>query len=333
MAAVQARTSTFATTRRSRSCSSALLESYRDWGGTAQPPQIAIVDWREVPTWSEFELLRDAFTAAGVPTLIADPRDLVFDGRALTGGGHADRPRLSPRPHQRHRRRAPTSAARWSTPIARRAVCVANTPALQDLAQEGVLRGADRRALRGALHPGRARRHRRARAVDARRPRASWPTICAGGGEQLVLKPNDEYGGTGVTLGWETSERAVGRGDRPRAPGTGTRLGRAGADQHPPGDVPGVRRGRRRRRARHAGGLRAVSVSRAGRGLPDAAERDRASPTSRPAAARCPPSSSTAKGHRWRCQHCLEPFRRSSTPGARNAVEVCLAIKPERRSR
>jgi uncharacterized circularly permuted ATP-grasp superfamily protein len=26
--------------------------------------------------------------------------------------------------------------------------------------------------------------------------------------EQLVLKPNDEYGGTGVTLGWETSERA-----------------------------------------------------------------------------------------------------------------------------
>src|SRR5262249_14027078 len=25
--------------------------------------------------------------------------------------------------------------------------------------------------------------------------------------ERLVLKPNDEYGGTGVTLGWETSER------------------------------------------------------------------------------------------------------------------------------
>src|SRR6188768_3609014 len=66
---------------------SALLESYRDWGGTARPPQIAIVDWREVPTWSEFELLRDAFTAAGVPTLIADPRDLVFDGRDLTAAG------------------------------------------------------------------------------------------------------------------------------------------------------------------------------------------------------------------------------------------------------
>src|SRR6202023_3122260 len=28
------------------------------------------------------------------------------------------------------------------------------------------------------------------------------------GRENLVLKPSDEYGGTGVTLGWETSESA-----------------------------------------------------------------------------------------------------------------------------
>ena len=41
----------------------ALLASYRDWGGTASPPRMAIVDWREVPTFSEFEILRDAFTA------------------------------------------------------------------------------------------------------------------------------------------------------------------------------------------------------------------------------------------------------------------------------
>ena len=26
--------------------------------------------------------------------------------------------------------------------------------------------------------------------------------------EQFVIKPNDEYGGTGVTLGWETSDAA-----------------------------------------------------------------------------------------------------------------------------
>src|SRR6185503_7071674 len=54
----------------------ALVASYREWGGTATPPLIAIVDWRDVPTYSEFEILRDAFTAQGVPTVICDPRDL-----------------------------------------------------------------------------------------------------------------------------------------------------------------------------------------------------------------------------------------------------------------
>src|SRR6267142_5661839 len=56
----------------------ALVASYREWGGTASPPLMAIVDWREVPTFSEFEILRDAFTALGVPTIIADPRDLEY---------------------------------------------------------------------------------------------------------------------------------------------------------------------------------------------------------------------------------------------------------------
>ena len=61
----------------------ALLESYREWGGRASPPTIAIVDWREVPTWTEFELLRDAFLAPAVPPRSAIPRELTFDGGVL----------------------------------------------------------------------------------------------------------------------------------------------------------------------------------------------------------------------------------------------------------
>jgi len=65
----------------------ALVASYREWGGTASPPRIAIVDWREVPTFSEFEILRDAFIALGVPTVICDPRDLEFAaGSRLSAG-------------------------------------------------------------------------------------------------------------------------------------------------------------------------------------------------------------------------------------------------------
>ena len=65
----------------------ALMATYHESGGTARPPTMAIVDWRDVPTWTEFEILRDAFTAAGVPTIVCDPRELVFANGALTAQG------------------------------------------------------------------------------------------------------------------------------------------------------------------------------------------------------------------------------------------------------
>ncbi|MCI0354325.1 MAG: hypothetical protein L0099_04680, partial [Acidobacteria bacterium] len=71
----------------SQSILDALLASYREWGGTASPPVMAIVDWREVPTWTEFELLQARFEKRGVPTVVSDPRDLEFDGTALRAGG------------------------------------------------------------------------------------------------------------------------------------------------------------------------------------------------------------------------------------------------------
>ena len=44
-------------------------------------PQIAIVDWREVPTWSEFEILKDRFEKMGVPAVLADPAVRIFAAR------------------------------------------------------------------------------------------------------------------------------------------------------------------------------------------------------------------------------------------------------------
>src|SRR5437868_8013504 len=45
----------------------ALLETYREWGGRGLP-NVAIVDWADLPTEHEFALLRDFFDALGVPT-------------------------------------------------------------------------------------------------------------------------------------------------------------------------------------------------------------------------------------------------------------------------
>src|SRR3712207_4137496 len=59
-----------------------LLDTYRAWGGHGTPT-VAIVDFREAVTWSEFEHLRDRFQADDIPTVIADPGWLEFDGQRL----------------------------------------------------------------------------------------------------------------------------------------------------------------------------------------------------------------------------------------------------------
>lgn len=184
----------------------ALLASYRDWGGTASPPRVAIVDWREVPTWSEFELLRDAFVAAGVPTAIVDPRDLEFDGRTLTAAGQRidlvyRRVLINDIVARAGECRALIDAYRAG------AACVANSlrckiahkkaffAVLTDERYASLFTSEERDVI--AAHVPWTRIVTEERSEDIRRRR-----------EQLVLKPNDEYGGTGVTLGWETAEAA-----------------------------------------------------------------------------------------------------------------------------
>src|SRR6266508_3609480 len=62
-----------------------LLSTYREWGGTAVP-NIAIVDWKNLPTANEFILLRDHFAACGVRTIICSPDELEYDRRRLRCG-------------------------------------------------------------------------------------------------------------------------------------------------------------------------------------------------------------------------------------------------------
>jgi hypothetical protein len=192
----------------------ALLASYADWGGRAQPPTIAIVDWREVPTWSEFEILRDVFASTGVPTIISDPRDLEFDGKVLRAGGQ--------RIDLVYRRvlindvvsRADDCRALVDA-YAARAVCVANTfrcklahkkaffAVLTDPEHAGMFSGAELAAIRAHVPWTRL-----VADTDTERDggRRGLMALARERRDDLVLKPNDEYGGTGVILGWEASE-------------------------------------------------------------------------------------------------------------------------------
>ncbi len=66
----------------------ALLDAYHEWGG-AGDPRIAIVDWRGLPTHSEFVLFQRYFAEHGIESVICAPEDLTYDGTTLRVG---DRP-------------------------------------------------------------------------------------------------------------------------------------------------------------------------------------------------------------------------------------------------
>jgi uncharacterized circularly permuted ATP-grasp superfamily protein len=192
----------------------ALLASYREWGGRADPPAVAIVDWREVPTWTEFEILRDAFTAAGIPTSVYDPRDLTFENGTLHG--------MQGRIDLVYRRvlindilARPNECDALIRAIEANAVCVANTlrcklahkkaffAVLTDERNASLFSPAERAAI--AAHVPWTRLLADTDTIrDGRRE--SLLRFAERQRESLVLKPNDEYGGTGVTLGWEASE-------------------------------------------------------------------------------------------------------------------------------
>lgn len=194
----------------------ALLESYRDWGGAHTPPRLAIVDWREVPTWSEFELLRAAFTDAGVPTELCDPRDLVFDGRTLSANGTPvdlvyRRVLINDIVARPDECRALVEAYRHG------AICMANSlrckiphkkaffAVLTDERYHHLFPADDLAAI--APHVPWTRAVRDSGTTRDGQP-LDLPDYLRRHRERFVLKPNDEYGGTGVTLGWETGAGA-----------------------------------------------------------------------------------------------------------------------------
>jgi uncharacterized circularly permuted ATP-grasp superfamily protein len=194
----------------------ALVQSYRDWGGSAQKPQIAIVDWEGVPTWSEFEILQARFENAGISTLIADPRRLEWDGKTLAVGGR--------KIDLVYRRvlindivSKPAECSALVKAYTAGAVCVANNfrckiPHVK--AFFAVLTDEQNGALFSLSERELIRKH-----IPWTRVVRDVKTAHYGGTvellrfireqrENLVLKPSDEYGGSGVTLGWETSEAA-----------------------------------------------------------------------------------------------------------------------------
>ena len=66
---------------------STLVACYREAGGTAAKPIVAIVDYEDVPTRTEHHLFRDFFESRGYPAMVCDPRQLTYEGGRLRHDG------------------------------------------------------------------------------------------------------------------------------------------------------------------------------------------------------------------------------------------------------
>jgi uncharacterized circularly permuted ATP-grasp superfamily protein len=191
----------------------AMLRAHRS--RSDRPPAIAIVDWRGLPTLTEFEMFQRYFESRGVPTVICAPEDLTYSRGALRANGKAINLVY---------RRVLTSELLAkddvSRPLVRAylegAVTVVNSFRAKLLHKKMslALLSDDRYA---ALYTAPQRAAIAKHIPWTRKVREGHSTY---GGEvidlgdfviahreQLVLKPNDEYGGKGVVLGWTIDQQ------------------------------------------------------------------------------------------------------------------------------
>ena len=199
----------------------ALYEAYGRARGNRATPRIGILDWREVPTYSEFVLFAEYFRSHGLDTVIADPREAELrDGSLVLAGVPVDLI------YKRVLLSELVARCGLNHPVIRAvqsgAVCMVNPFRCKILHKKATL--AVLSDERNAELFSAAER----RAIDAHVPwtrTVAEQTTLHGGRkvdlvpfildnrERLVLKPNDEYGGKGIVLGWEVDgaawERAV----------------------------------------------------------------------------------------------------------------------------
>jgi len=199
-----------------RNAVDALLRIYYQWRRKRDKlPDVAIVDWAGVPTTTEFHLFVDYFARYGITVTICDPTDMEFRGGTLYADGrpvdYVYKRVLTTELLQRFGLEHPIVDA-----LRAGAICMANpfTCKLVHKKASFAVVSDERNAYlftpeeQDAIH----QHIPWTRVVEERKSVAPngaaidllpWASANK---EELVLKPNDEYGGKGVLIGWETEQ-------------------------------------------------------------------------------------------------------------------------------
>jgi hypothetical protein len=188
-----------------------LLDAHAQWAGRRETPRIAILDWREVPTYSEFVLFDEYFRSQGLPCVIADPREVEYhEGRLVAGDFRitliykrvliselVDRGGLDQPVVRAVRDRAVCMVNPFPCKILHKKASLA---VLSDERNAGLFTPEQRAAIEAHIPWTRRVAERRTRYRD--RVVDLVPFVLERR-EQFVLKSNDEYGGKGIVLGWQ----------------------------------------------------------------------------------------------------------------------------------
>jgi hypothetical protein len=201
----------------------AFLRIYWQWRGTRnERPHMAIVDWAGVPTTPEFYILAEYFERFGIDTVVCTPDDLeLHRGRMVAQGKPVDfvyKRVLTTEFLQKYGLDHPMIEA-----LRAGVICLANPFSCKLLHKKAsfafvsdernawLFNPEERSAIQQHIPWTRVLAERKT--LDSRENTIDLVPWSLRNQERLVLKPNDEYGGKGVLIGWETEpsvwERAV----------------------------------------------------------------------------------------------------------------------------
>jgi hypothetical protein len=193
-----------------------LLWSYEEFvgGKPDHPPTIAIVDLKGLPTQKEFELFKEFFEQEGYSSIICSPEELEFTNRRLHVGDFAIDivyKRLLVNEYLPIMEQFPALLQAYRG----RAVCMVNSFRSKLIHKKAIF--AVLTSARYAQLFNEDERSAIARHVPwTRKVRAEKSDYCGSeidllefivaNRERLVLKPNDDYGGHGISIGWNKDE-------------------------------------------------------------------------------------------------------------------------------
>jgi len=194
----------------------ALLRIYYQWrGNRAKLPDIAIVDWAGVPTVTEFQLFVEYFARHGITATICTPEEMELRGDQMYAAGRpidfVYKRVLATELVQRYGLNHPIIEA-----VRQNVVCMANPfncKLLHKKASFAVVSDERNAHLFTPVEQEAIRQHipwtriveERTTVGPAGQPVDLVPWAAANK-DHLVFKPNEEYGGKGVLIGWETDQ-------------------------------------------------------------------------------------------------------------------------------